>query len=464
MLDGRSRVTVIGAHRRVDVALPATAPIGEYSAGLASLCGQDSHRALPPAWSLAAAGAAPMPLSASLAESGVVDGQVLYLRDLARDPGADATVEDIPELIAGEAETQRRGGWPRALVVITFGLAWLAAAAGFAFRRPGAGLITPAVSLIVAGLALLAIGWALAQRRVLAPAALCVLTSLTAVPCLAVAGALLGQALAGRSFLWVGAIGGASAAVLMSLAATPEAVVLLVGLQLAVALLLAPLLVAVHATGTQVAAATVVAMLSVLGLAKMAAALVTVWSNRQPPGGTSMANVATNLLIRSRRLLTVLVAGPTLALAVALPVLAFSHNWFALAMAGVASVALVARAQQAGFAEELVPIGGVGLVGLFAVLAALAERIGRTGAAVTVALTVAGLALVAGGAIAAILRTGAEPAADLPPGFPADAGRPDRRKFIDIVGVLCMIASVSLALGVFGVFHELMGTGRGMIG
>src|SRR5260370_5266749 len=209
MLDGRSRVTVIGAHRRVDVALPATAPIGEYSAGLASLCGQDSHRALPPAGSLAAAGAAPMPLSASLAESGVVDGQVLYLRDLARDPGADATVEDIPELIAGEAETQRRGGWPRALVVITFGLAWLAAAAGFAFRRPGAGLITPAVSLIVAGLALLAIGWALAQRRVLAPAALCVLTSLTAVPCLAVAGALLGQALAGRSFLWVGAIGGA---------------------------------------------------------------------------------------------------------------------------------------------------------------------------------------------------------------------------------------------------------------
>jgi hypothetical protein len=277
MLDGRSRVTVIGARKRVDVALPATAPIGEYSAGLASLCGQAGHGVLPPAWSLAVAGGAPLPLSASLAESGVVDGQVLYLRDVARDPGA-AAVEDIPELIAGEAETQR-SRWPRALVVMMFGLAWIAAAAGFASGRSGAGPLVPAISLIVAGLLLLATGWGLAQREVV-PAALSVLISLTAVPCLAVAGALLGQALAGRGFLWAGVIGGACLGVLMSLAATPEAVVLLIGMQLAVALLLASLFVAVHATTTQVAAATVVAMLSVLGLAKMAAAAVTVWSHR----------------------------------------------------------------------------------------------------------------------------------------------------------------------------------------
>ncbi len=250
----------------------------------------------------------------------------------------------------------------------------------------------------------------------------------------------------------------------MSLAATPEAVVLLIALQLAVALLLAPLLVAVHATGTQVAAATVVAMLSLLGLAKMAAALVTVWSHRQHSHGNSMANVATDMLIRSRRLLTVLVAGPALALAVALPVLAFSDNVFGLAMAATASVALVVRGRQAGFAEELVPIGGAGLVGLFGLLGALAERIWRTPAADTVVLIVAGLALVAGGVIAAVLHTGADPAQDLPVGFPADAAdHHGRRKFIDIIGVLCVIATVTLALGVFGVFHDLMGMGRGMI-
>jgi hypothetical protein len=464
MIDGRSRVTVIGSRRRVDVALPAAAPIGEYSAGLAGLCGQDIQRALPQAWSLAVAGGAPLPLSASLAESGVVDGQVLYLRDLAVAAGEDVTFDDIPELIEGAAENQRRDGWPRALVVMTFGLAWLAASAGLAFSRSGTRLITPAI-LIVVGLLLIGTAWALAQRRVLAPAGLCVLTALTAVPCLAVAGALLGQALAGSPFLWVGAIAGATAAVLMSLAATPEAVVLLIALQLAVALLLAPLLVAVHATGPQVAAAAVVAMLSLLGLAKTAAAHVTVWSQRQLPRGDSMANVATGMLIRSRRLLTVLVAGPTLALAVALPVLAFSGNGFALAMAGAASVALVVRAQQAGFAEELVPIAGAGLVGLFAVLDALAERTWPTGAASIVALSVAGLALIAGALIAAALRmTGADPAKDLPDGFPADAAQHvGRRKFIDIIGVLCAIATVSLALGVFGVFHQLMGAGRGMI-
>src|ERR1700729_1328372 len=97
MIDGRSRVTVIGTRKRVDVALPAAAPIGEHSAGLASLCGpaQASPGALPPAWSLAVAGGAPLPLSASLEESGVLDGQVLYLRDLARDPGVHWTAEDI---------------------------------------------------------------------------------------------------------------------------------------------------------------------------------------------------------------------------------------------------------------------------------------------------------------------------------------------------------------------------------
>jgi hypothetical protein len=464
MLDGRSRVTVIGARRRVDVALPRAAPIGEYSAGLASMCGQHRSGVLPPAWSLALAGAAPLPPTASLAESGVVDGAVLYLCDVARDPQVDATIEDIPELIGEEAESQRGKSWPRALVVMISGLAWLAASAGFAFIRPRGGLITPAVSLVVAGLLLLAIAWTLAQRKALVPPALCALISLTAVPCLTVAGGLLGEALVGRAFLWVGAIGGASAAVLMSLAATPEAVILLVGLQLAVALVLAPLLVGVHATGGQVAAAAVVATLSVLGLVRLAAAHVTVWSHRQPAVATSMNNVATDLLIRSRRLLSMLVAGPAITLAVALPVLAFSGDGFALAMAGAASAAVLIRAHQAGFAEEHVPLGGAGLVGLFAVAAALAERAWRAGAAVTVLLTVAGLALVMGGAIVAVFGTGSEPPHDIPAGFPAGAGRPDRRKFIDILGVLCLIAAVALALGVFGVFHDLMGMGRAMVG
>jgi len=466
LIDGRSRVTVVGAHKRVDVALPMAAPIGEYSVRLASMCGQAGQGALPRAWSLAVAGGMPLPLSASLEESGILDGQVLYLRDLTRDPGVNWTVEDLPELIAVEAENRRPGGWPPALVVMTLGLAWLAACSGFAFWRSGSGALAAAATLIVAGLLLLAAGWGLAQRRMLTPVALCVLVSLTAIPCLATAGALLGQAAAGRPFQWVGAIIGASAGVLMSLAATPEAVVLLVGLQLAVPLLLAPLLVALHATGAQVAAATVVAMLSVLGLAKRAAALATVWSQRRMPSDAPMTNVATTLLVRTRRLLAVLVAGPVLALAVALAVLAFSRDWFAFAMAVTGSVALVARSCQAGFADERVPIGVAGLVGLFSVLAAITERAERAwhlAGISTVALTIVGLALFASGAAVAMLGTADEPAQDMPPGFPADAGRPDRHKLVGILGVLCTIAAVSLALGVFGVLGDLMGAGRGMV-
>jgi len=95
MLDARSRVTVVGTRKRVDVALPTAAPIGEYVAGLAELCGQERRNPLPPAWSLALAGEAALPLDSSLGASGVTDGQILYLRDVARDPDTEPVVEDV---------------------------------------------------------------------------------------------------------------------------------------------------------------------------------------------------------------------------------------------------------------------------------------------------------------------------------------------------------------------------------
>ena len=42
--------------------------------------------------------------------------------------------------------------------------------------------------------------------------------------------------------------------------------------------------------------------------------------------------------------------------------------------------------------------------------------------------------------------------------------RPVRRRFIDVVGMLAMIATVSLTLGVFGVFGQLVALGRTMFG
>ncbi|ASW55401.1 EsaB/YukD family protein [Plantactinospora sp. KBS50] len=468
MLDGRSRVTVVGGRRRADLALPSEAPIAEYSAALATLCEPGHRGALPAVWSLAVAGAEPLPLTASLGGAGVVDGQVLYLRDIGRDPGGQPVLTDLDELIAGEAERQRARDWPRPLVLLCFGLVWLVTAALLVPGLAGTAPVAAATVLVVVGLLLPATGWALAQQRIPVPAALCVLTSLAAVPCLAVAGALLAGVIAGNAFGWSGALVGATVAVLLSLAATPEALVAVLGLEIATAMLVSVLLVAISADGLRSAAATAVVALAAIGLARRTSALAAVWSQQRPAAGGEPATPAAHppppadaLLARSRRLLSVLLAGPACALLVALPVLALSGTGYGLAMAGTGAVALLVRARQAGFGNEFVPLGVAGLAGLFGALVGLSRLVWPGGTEVTVVLLGAGLSLVATALIT--LAHGGEEAAELPPGFPPGAGRPTRR-FVDLVGAGCATATVVLALGVFGVFTELAGMGRSMIG
>jgi hypothetical protein len=207
----------------------------------------------------------------------------------------------------------------------------------------------------------------------------------------------------------------------------------------------------------------VLAALAVLGPAKSATAFVTVRSEHRPADSVAPSHAATALLVRSRRLLSVLLAGPMLALAVALPVLAWSGDTAGIAMTTVASVALLVRARQAGFDNELVPLGGAGLAGVFAVLAVLSRRIWHSGAAISVTLVVGGLLLVAIGVVTTVRRSAVEAVPELPPGFPATAGQPSRR-LIDLLGVFCQTAAAALALGVFGVFGDLVAMGRGLVG
>lgn len=472
MLDTRSRITVVGTRKRVDVAVPTTTPIGEYVVGLADLCGQDRGGPLPPAWSLALADAAPLPLDASLGSEGIVDGQVLYLRDLARDPGADPVVEDVDELVATQARAQRDTSMSHGLVVIAFGLIWLVGTAVLALRYREAP-IGPATLLILAGLCLLGGGWSLYQRQGRVPAALRLAVALAAVPCLVIAGVLVAQALAGPAYGWCGAIAGANVAALMALAAIPEALLVAVELQFAAAAGLVPLLVLADAGRTQAAAAVVVVGLAFLGVSKTLAAAIAVSSRRPSQNAESVAQVVTELLIRSRRLLAAVTAGPATALAISFTVLAASGNGYAVALAAVAGVALLVRARQRGFTDEVVLIGGAGLVGLFAALTALLTTY-VSGALAVGVLAVAGLGLLALGSTLTMMRR-PQPPRVLSPTMGGLAGasspiaggvavRPDRYRFIDVIGVLCTIASVSLALGVFGVFAELTGMGRTMVG
>ena len=326
MQDGQSRITVVGARKRVDVAVPSAAPIGEYVAGLAELCGQDRRSVLPAAWSLALAGAAPLPVGSSLAEGGVTDGQVLYLRDTTAGSGSDPVVEDVDEHVIGEAERQRRSGLPRGVVVMAAGLIWLTGGASLLAARHGHSEVSAAVGLACAALLLLALAWAMEVRKTAISAPLCLAISMTSIPCLAAAGALLAQALERPEFFWLGAIAGANAATVLILAATPEAVVFALELQFVAAAVLGPVLVAVRADVVQTATAVAIAALALLAMSKSVAATIAVLAKRARRDGFPMSQATTELLIRTRQLLVVVVGGPAFALTIVLPMLARSGS------------------------------------------------------------------------------------------------------------------------------------------
>ena len=466
-LDARSRVTVVGTRRRVDVAVPTTAPIGEYVAQLAELCGQDRPHPLPASWSLARAGAPVLPLDASLAAQGVLDGEVLYLRDAARDPGAEPIVDDVEELVTEHLREKRATSLPVGLVVVGFGLVWTVVTAAFAVRNPG-GLLGPAVVLALLALVLIATSWALHQRSARVPAGLRLSVGLAAVPCLAVAGALLAGVVAAPEYAWCGAIAGANAAALLALAAIPEAIMIAIEVQFAAAGLIIPLLLIAEATLEQAAAAVVIVGLALIGSAKLQAASIAAWIGR-PRRQASVAHAVTELLIRSDRLLAAVVAIPALALAAAFVVLAMSGGGYALALTGVAAVALLVRARQRGFTSEVVLIGGAGMVGLFALATALLVRHGSATLALAV-LATAGALLLAFGVALTFARPEEEPSAP-PPGRTGDvaallvgtAVKPNRLRFLDIIGMLCHLWCATLALGVFGVLADLVLVGRQIV-
>src|SRR5258708_25725941 len=99
-VDERCRITVVSGHRQVDLAVPAEAPITTYIDAVARLCAPESNDMLPAAWSLGTVTEGPFPPERSLAELGIVDGQILYLGDVIADERADPVVRDVGERVA----------------------------------------------------------------------------------------------------------------------------------------------------------------------------------------------------------------------------------------------------------------------------------------------------------------------------------------------------------------------------
>src|SRR5258705_9100412 len=100
----------------------------------------------------------------------------------------------------------------------------------------------------------------------------------------------------------------------MILVATPETAIFALQLQFAGAAVIAPLLLALRATAVQTAAAATIAALALLAVSKSVAAIITLTAKRTKRDGVPMSQATTELLVRTRALLPVVVAGPSLVL------------------------------------------------------------------------------------------------------------------------------------------------------
>lgn len=436
---------MIGAQRRVDVAVPSAAPIGEYVAGLADLCGQDRRDALPAAWSLAPAAAPPLPLGESLAGAGVVDGQVLYLRDVAGDPDDVPVVLDIDETIIEGAEALRDHGVRRGLLVTGVGLLWSLATACALWIMPEPGAVPASIALALGGIALILLSWGLEQRKALLPQHMLLAMSLTAAPSFAAAGGLLGNMTAGSELRWPGALVGANLAVLLALSATPAGAVIAIEISLALGGLLAPALVAAHADMLQSTAAVTVVALSLVALSRRVAALIAVFGS-----STTEPSV---LLGRTRRLLLMVLIGPVLALLVTLPMLGRSGNIWGILLCLTVSGALLTRANQAVIPIESAVLATTGAAGIFGFASVYMLRMSTAAWAVALVILV-GLAIVGTG----LAYTLSAP----PGGGPREPTGPPKKRVADYAGMVCLVLSAPLALGALGVLGVLMDEGRAL--
>lgn len=443
MDDERCRITVIGMRRRVDLAVPARAPIAEYVSTLSRLCGQETEETLPASWSLAPAGARPFPLTMSLLEAQVVDGATLYLRDVLEGEADGPLVTDIEEIAEETVGLwDRWNARHRATTVIGVGLAGLLAAlASLVVRAPA----SPAAGLvaIVAGFGVALLAGVAARRGWAVPTPLRLAVALSASPALALAGYALPMARDDAGAAAVAVTAGATVGAVAALLAVPHEVTLLVGLLVILALPVTVLLAGVGADLVQSAAvAGVVALILFVAVPTIAGRLVTLAPVRATSGASPdpAAEIA-DTMRRGRRVLITLSVVSSLVATASLLALATSDDVFAVALAVCLSLALLAQAGQSVVPVAIMPgivAGGAGLIAL-AILAPV--RLLDVTPAVSALLTCGLTALVL--CLGFVLTLQRSKTLD------------ERPSWLTTTGLLLSVLTVPLAVGVFGVFEHL---------
>ncbi|WCN83229.1 EsaB/YukD family protein [Micromonospora sp. LH3U1] len=449
MANEQTRVTVVGTYRSADVALPSLSPLGEFTARLAEVCGQDSNDQLPPVWTLSRPDAGPLALDTSLLQAGVVDGEVLYLYDLAGNPVDAPIVKDIEEIVAEETEELRLRSAHPGPVVIGIGLLFLLAAAVLVGLRYNADT-GAAIGLTTGGLVLLGMAWGVRQKESATPPLLVQLMALTAVPAMSAAGALIAQGLTFSG--WAGAAIGANTAMLMAIAMLGDVLLVAIELSFAAGGGLVALTMGLGADAVESSAVVAAFAIGMLAVSRRLAATVTAWGQKLPRGRQSFAEATTGLVDRSAWITAVVMGGPVVALCVTLPLLALSGRTLAVLLSGICCLALFARGRSAAFTAELWMLGVATAAGGFGLLAALVMSMG--GAAASAVLVGVGLTAVLFGIGMSVLvpprkrHTGSGPKP------------PIRRSRSEVVGAGAAMAIAPLTIGVFGAFGHLVMVGR----
>lgn len=449
MENERCHVTVVGARRRVDLAVPADAAIAEYTPALLTLVGQvELDETFPPVWSLALPGAPPLAPEVTLREAGVADGATLYLRDVAAGEFDEPVVTDLEESV----EETRDGvtAWGRrvraytTLVLAVLGLvaafvvlAW----SGSADSRPGTGVGAMVVALALALLAWHSTrqGWSLSPglRLIMACAAVPLLA--TSAACLPVASASLSGLLLALS---VGALVGALAGLLAIRHVTTLMAVALTG----ITLVLTAALTLGRTSLLESAAAVSVTTMGVLAAAPKAAGHFAVLAGSRAGGTDPYADEA-DVLRLVKRGQRVLIGTNVLGSAVAaacLVVLGAADDAFAVALTACLGLALILRAGRLTMAPAVVPMVAAGMLGLAVALVRTPGNFGAPAWSGPVALLCAAVLALAFG---------------LGRAFRADSDE-ERPTWIDTLAGFFLLVSVPVAVGVFGVYASLLQSGQ----
>lgn len=439
------RVTVVGSRRRLDLSLPGGVPVAELLMELAEMLGE-SGDGVPARWGLVRVGGGALDLERGLAEQGVAEGTMLFLRDLTSLPLPPA-IDDYAERL-GVAVDAQPGRWTRYTARTL-----IAGGAGVCLVGAGASLVVfgdrgERATAGIVGVALVSL-IGLALNRGVGGRSFGALLALAALPLWAAAGIGLGGVVGadatGMVAAGLGSVSlGAAFAVMVAgdrvipaslavIAATAVPALVLGGCSLA-------------GVGLQVGAA-LICPLQLGGLA-LVAPLAARLAGIYDPGSTQLGAQ----LRRGRDLVAALLIGVAVSLAASSAVLAVSGGWFARGLVVAVALAAAAKARHFRFAAEVAPLLAAGLAGLltleYPLSASLAIGARGIGGA-------AGL-LIADGLVLFILAA----AARTFQGWDLSARW---RRWLRRLDALATAASVPLALGVIGAYEAAAHFAHGLV-